>query len=430
MATRKTDRRSAIRRLEHLVIECVTPELDGGRHPVKRVVGDLVNVGADITKEGHDLLAAQIILRGPGDDDWSAASMTYDFDGDRWYGAFAVDRVGKWSFSIEAWTDRFGTWRAALKKKVDARQDVTVELAEGAQFARTASRAAKDKAVKASLVMTAKLLEDNVDTPFERRIQRALDEDLSSLMLEYLRPTDLTRFRRDCVIQVDRERAQFAAWYEMFPRSQTDFVHGEDPRHGTFNDAAARLPRIAELGFDVVYLPPIHPIGRTFRKGKNNSLAPDADDVGSPWAIGNEDGGHTAIEPALGTLTDFDRFVEIAHGLNLEIALDYALQCSPDHPWVKEHPDWFHIRPDGSIQYAENPPKKYQDIYPLNFWCDDRQALWDACRDVLLFWIEHGVKTFRVDNPHTKALAFWEWVIAEVQEEHPDAIFFAEAFTR
>jgi starch synthase (maltosyl-transferring) len=211
----------------------------------------------------------------------------------------------------------------------------------------------------------------------------------------------------------------------MFPRSQAP-----DGRHGTFDDAAKRLPRLAELGYDVIYLPPIHPIGRTFRKGKNNSLTPTPDDVGSPWAIGNENGGHLAIEPALGTVEDFERFVQTANGLGLEIALDYALQCSPDHPWVKEHPDWFHIRPDGSIKYAENPPKKYQDIYPINFWCDDRQSLWDACRDIFLYWIARGVKIFRVDNPHTKPFAFWEWVIAEVQRAHPDTIFFAEAFTR
>jgi len=430
VATRKTDRRTNPRRLEYLVIECVTPELDGGRHPVKRVVGDTVLVGADIIKEGHDQVAARVIYKGPGADDWSTASLEYDFDTDRWYGAFPVDRIGKWTFSIEAWTDRFGTWRSELEKKVDAGQDVNLELAEGAQLARSASRSTKSAAARASLLMTAKLLENRADTPIETRIRRALDDDLLALMVENFRPADLTRYARDLAVVVDRERARFAAWYEMFPRSQTMLVPGEAPRQGTFNDAAARLGRIAMLGFDVVYLPPIHPIGRTFRKGKNNSLTPEPDDVGSPWAIGNEQGGHTAIDPALGTFDDFDRFVEVARGLDMEIALDYALQCSPDHPWVKEHPDWFHIRPDGSIKYAENPPKKYQDIYPINFWCDDRQGLWNACRDVLRFWIGHGVKIFRVDNPHTKAFAFWEWVIADIQREHPDVVFFAEAFTR
>ncbi|MDB4877526.1 MAG: glycosidase [Gemmatimonadetes bacterium] len=419
MATRKNDRRAGTRRLEFVVIECVTPELDGGRYPVKRIVGDTVSVGADIIKEGHDELTARVLYKGPGDDDWSASAMQYDFDDDRWYGAFTVDRIGQWTFTIEARTDRFSTWRSELKKKVAAGQDVSSELIEGAQLARAASRGTRSSATRASLLHTAKLLEDRRDTAIEKRIQRALDDDFLTLMQEYTRPADLTRFRRDVSIVVDRERARFASWYELFPRSL-----------GTFADAAKRLPAVAELGFDVVYLPPIHPIGRTFRKGKNNSLTPGPDDVGSPWAIGNEQGGHTAVDPALGALDDFDKFVAAARALRMDVALDYALQCSPDHPWVKEHPEWFHVRPDGTIKYAENPPKKYQDIYPLNFWCDDRQALWDACRDVLFFWIGHGVKTFRVDNPHTKPFAFWEWVIQEVHARHPDVIFFAEAFTR
>ena len=430
VATRKTDRRSNPRRAEHIVIECITPQLDGGRHPVKRIAGDRVAVGADLIQAGHDTLGARVLYIGPSDDDWLASPMMYDYDSDRWYGAFVVDRIGRWKFTIEAWTDRFATWRSGLEKKVKAGHDVQLELAEGAQMARAASRSTRVATARASLLLTAKMLEDRRDTALEKRIQRALDDDLFALMQEHLRPTDLTRSSRELTIVVDRALARAAAWYELFPRSQTTLVPGEAPRHGTFDDAAARLPRLAELGFDVVYLPPIHPIGRTFRKGKNNSLTPQPDDVGSPWAIGNEQGGHTAIDPALGTLADFDRFVATARGLGLEIALDYALQCSPDHPWVKEHPDWFNIRPDGSIQYAENPPKKYQDIYPLNFWCDDRPSLWNACRDVLLFWIDHGVTIFRVDNPHTKALAFWEWVIAEVQRDHPETIFFAEAFTR
>jgi len=430
VATRKPDRRATTRRLEYVVIECVTPEVDGGRYPVKRVVGDTVLVGADIIKEGHDRVAARVIYKTPGDADWSTSPLEYDYDSDRWYGAFTVDRIGRWTFTIEAWTDRFASWRSDLKKKIDAGQPLQLELAEGAELVRAASRSARSGPARASLVMTAKILEDRRDTTIERRIQRALDDDLLALMRENHRPSDLTRFRRELTIIVDRERARFAAWYEMFPRSQTPPEPDGTPRHGTFADAAARLPRLAELGFDVVYLPPIHPIGRTFRKGKNNSLTPEPEDVGSPWAIGNETGGHTAIEPALGTVDDFDQFVATAHNVGMEVALDYALQCSPDHPWVKEHPEWFYIRPDGTIKYAENPPKKYQDIYPLNFWCEDRQGLWNACRDVFRFWIEHGVKIFRVDNPHTKSFAFWEWVIQDLQRDHPDVIFFAEAFTR
>jgi len=424
MPQRKPERRVSSRRVEFLLIECVTPELDAGRYPVKRIVGDTVTVGADILKEGHDQIAARVLYKGPGDAGWSTTPLSYDYDSDRWSGEFVVNRVGRWTFSVEAWTDRFGTWRSELKKKVAVGQDVQLELAEGALMAKNASRSAKSPAAKASLLMTAKLLDDRRDTAIEKRIQRALDDDLLALMDEYYKPNDLTRYRRDLEITVDRERARFAAWYELFPRSQ------RASGHGTFNDASKALPRIAKLGFDVVYLPPIHPIGHTFRKGKNNSLDAQPDDVGSPWAIGNENGGHDAIEPALGTIDDFDRFVGAASKLDLEIALDFALQCSPDHPWVKEHPDWFHIRPDGSIKYAENPPKKYQDIYPINFWCADRKGLWNACRDVLAYWIEHGVKIFRVDNPHTKAFAFWEWVIREIQNDHPDVIFFAEAFTR
>jgi starch synthase (maltosyl-transferring) len=439
------DRRASARAPEHLTIECVTPELDGGRYPVRRVVGDVVWVGADIFKEGHDLLAARLLVRPPavapasgsGSASWSASPLVYNFDTDRWYGSFRVDRVGVWSFAVEGWTDVFGTWRGELRKKVDAGQDVGLELQEGALMVRAAARRAKSPAVRASMLETARAM--TTDNGSRRTHERALGDELASLMSELHLPRDVTRYSRELPLYVDPPLAGFAAWYEMFPRSQAPFdtddhSSGVAPppvvRHGTFDDAARRLPRLAELGYDVIYLPPIHPIGRSFRKGKNNSLTPEPDDVGSPWAIGSEEGGHTAIEPQLGTLEDFQRFVRCANSLGLEIALDYALQCSPDHPWVKEHPQWFHIRPDGSIKYAENPPKKYQDIYPLNFWCEDYQALWDACRDIVLFWVASGVTIFRVDNPHTKPLAFWEWMIREVQRAHPEVIFFSEAFTR
>jgi starch synthase (maltosyl-transferring) len=422
---RTTERRGSARGLERIVIECVTPELDGGRYAVKRLLGDLVEIGADVIKEGHDQLAAALLYRRPGSGEWKRLPMSYDSDTDRWYSCFVTDALGRWCFTVEAWTDRFQTWRAALAKKSEAGQDISLELLEGAAMVRRAARRAKFGAARATLLQAAAALEGDVDDGLSTRTRRALDSDLAELMVQHLAPSDLTRYARELEIIVDRPRAGFAAWYEMFPRS-----NGPEGKHGTFRSAAAELDRIAGLGFDVVYLPPIHPIGRTFRKGRNNTLTPGPDDVGSPWAIGSEEGGHTAVNPDLGTIADFDHFVERARELGMEIALDYALQCSPDHPWVKEHPDWFHIRPDGSIQYAENPPKKYQDIYPLDFWCEDREGLWNACRDVLLYWIEHGVKAFRVDNPHTKAWAFWEWVIREVQREHPDAIFFAEAFTR
>ncbi len=435
-------------------IEAVSPELDGGRHPVKRLVGEELAVGADVFKDGHDLLAARICYRPSGETEWRYAPLTYDFNDDRWSGAFLLHRIGRWTYTIEAWTDVFGTWRSGLEKKHTAGLDVASELLEGAMLVEQAARCAKGDARVALDRAAARLRGEDgdgalpsssVDPPSDApavrgartnvdahradvtaRVAAALAPELLGLVEQYLPPHGLTRYDHELEVIVDRERAGVAAWYEMFPRSQ-----GTRPgQHATFREAERRLEEIAALGFDVVYLPPIHPIGRTHRKGPNNSLQCGPDDPGSPWAIGNEHGGHTAVEPALGTLTDFEDFVARAGELGMEVALDYALQCSPDHPWVTEHPAWFFIRPDGTIKYAENPPKKYEDIYPLDFWCDDFDALWTACRDVLTFWIARGVRIFRVDNPHTKPLAFWEWIIAEVQREHPDVIFFAEAFTR
>jgi starch synthase (maltosyl-transferring) len=371
--TRKPDRRTISRGLEHITIECVSPEVDGGRHPAKRIVGDVVRIGADIFRDGHDQLAARVSYAGPGESQWRSTPLTYDYNSDRWYAPVELDRIGRWTYTIEAWTDVFATWRDGLKKKHDAGQDVHLELLEGAAIFMKAARGLKPGPVRAVILQTARILEDSEQGSVDQKVKRAFDSELSALMREHYKPDDLTRFGRDLTIIVDQPKARFSSWYEFFPRSS-----GPKGRHGTFADAAKDLPRIARLGFDVVYLPPIHPIGRTFRKGKNNSLTPEPDDVGSPWAIGNEHGGHTAIEPALGTIGDFDRFVSDAKALDIDIALDYALQCSPDHPWVKEHPDWFHIRPDGSIAYAENPPKKYQDIYPINCWCRDREKLWEA----------------------------------------------------
>jgi starch synthase (maltosyl-transferring) len=368
--------------------------------------------------------SAQVVVRAPGEAA-HAIPMAYDYNDDRWFAELTVDRIGRWHFTVEAWTDVWETWRAGFRKKVDAGVNVRVELMEAAQIVKAAARRAKKGPARAALTHSAKLFDSAGDAPTDAVVRRALDPELAALLRENYLPRDLTRYARELVIVVDREAARFSSWYEFFPRST-------DPtgKHGTFRTAIRELPRIRQMGFDVLYLPPIHPIGRTFRKGRNNTLTPEPDDVGSPWAIGNEDGGHDAIHPELGTLKDFDAFVQAAGEQGMEVALDYALQCSPDHPWVKEHPDWFHQRPDGTIAYAENPPKKYQDIYPINFWCEDRRALWEACRDVLVHWIEHGVTIFRVDNPHTKPLAFWEWVIADVQSGYPGTIFFAEAFTR
>ncbi|GIW39660.1 MAG: alpha-1,4-glucan:maltose-1-phosphate maltosyltransferase [Candidatus Binatia bacterium] len=407
-----------------ILIERVTPELDGGRYPVKRTVGDTVVVGADILKDGHDVLAARVCYRPEGRKSWRYAPMAYDYDEDRWFGSFVVDAIGRWAYTVEAWTDTFGSWRDALEKRFSAGEDVRSELLEGAALLERVSRRAPRELARKIREKALFLRQENA--LLLDRVAAATSEELRSWVEQCAERSDLTRYHRELELVVDRERARFAAWYEMFPRSQSP-VPG---RHGTFADAEKQLPRLADLGFDVVYLPPIHPIGRTHRRGRNNTPEAGPDDPGSPWAIGNEHGGHTAVEPALGTLEDFERFVRAARDLGLEVALDYALQCSPDHPWVREHPEWFFVRPDGTIRYAENPPKKYLDIYPLDFWGPDWPELWRACRDILLFWIDKGVRIFRVDNPHTKPFAFWEWVIREVQSVHPDVIFLSEAFTR
>ena len=425
MSPRKTSPRPSVTDdLPRLAIENVSPELDGGRFPVKRIVGATLSVGADIFKDGHDLLAAHVRYRAFGETEWKTVPMRRVPEVDRWFASIPLDRIGRCTFVVEAWTDRFRTWRSGLEKKVAAGQSVPVELMEGSEMVAAAAKRLKAGDLKNAITRAAAFLK-NAEVSQAQRVEVALDPTLLEHMETWLEPEDLTTYPKELGVLVDRERAAFASWYELFPRSET-----HDPAvHGTFRTALERLPRIAELGFDVIYLPPIHPIGRTFRKGKNNTLTPEPDDVGSPWAIGGEEGGHTAVHPDLGTVEDFEAFVRRANELGMEIALDYALQCSPDHPWVKEHPDWFRQRPDGTIMYAENPPKKYQDIYPIHFWCEDRENLWNACRDVFFYWIERGVKTFRVDNPHTKPFAFWEWAIAEVQAKHPDVVFLSEAFT-
>jgi starch synthase (maltosyl-transferring) len=406
-----------------IVIEEVEPQVDGGRHPAKRVVGDRLRVGADLFKDGHGLLRGRIRYRRPGENRWRHAPLEYRYDPDRWYGSVELDRIGRWRFGIEGWPDHWLSWREDLRKRIGAGQDVASELLEGAALLR---RAAGIRAGKAQSALEAAASELEAGARDGKAPDVTFSEEIAELAAGPLDAAELTRYERELEVVVDRERARFGSWYELFPRSQAP----RPGRHGTFADVERRLPALAELGFDVVYLPPIHPIGHSYRKGPNNTLDAGPGDPGSPWAIGAEEGGHTAVHPQLGTLADFERLVATATELGLEIALDYALQCSPDHPWVREHPEWFSRRPDGSIRYAENPPKKYQDIYPLDFWCEDRQGLWDACRDILLFWIERGVRIFRVDNPHTKPFAFWEWAIREVQNRHPDVIFFAEAFTR
>jgi starch synthase (maltosyl-transferring) len=408
-----------------VVIENVAPSVDGGRYPVKREVGQTVEVSADIFKEGHDVVVAFVRHRRAAERTWGESPMRF-VDNDRWVGRFTLEANTRYVFTIEALAHPFRSWRADLDKRVAADQDVASELLEGAELieatAARIGRSARSRADAGALRAYASRLRgaDRADA-----VRAAGEERLTALMDAWLDRAEATWCDRQFEIVADRERASFAAWYEFFPRST-----GEGGRHGTFKDAERQLERAAGMGFDVVYLPPIHPIGRAFRKGRNNSLTPGPDDPGSPWAIGGEDGGHTAVHPELGTLDDFDRFVERARELGLEVALDFAIQCSPDHPWVRKHPEWFFHRPDGTIKYAENPPKKYQDVYPLNFYGPDPRPLWDEMRRVVEFWIGHGVRTFRVDNPHTKPVEFWEWLIRTVQDRFPDAIFLAEAFTR
>ncbi|HKT44989.1 MAG TPA: alpha-1,4-glucan--maltose-1-phosphate maltosyltransferase [Gaiellaceae bacterium] len=361
----------------------VTPQVDCGRYPVKRIAGERVEVAARIFRDGHDVLGAAVRYRPPGATRWREAPLE-PLGNDHWSGSFLVDEPGTWSFRVEAWTDRVASYRDEIRRKVEGGQeDLAGELAEGAALLG-----------RSSLTVEEALAAGSGD-----RSGRA-----SSEVYE---------------VDVDRELARFGAWYELFPRSW-----------GGFEGVRAQLPRFAELGFDVVYLPPIHPIGTTSRKGRNNALSAGPKDPGSPWAIGSDEGGHDAIHPELGTLAEFERLVAEAREHGIEIAIDFAIQCSPDHPWLKEHPEWFNRRPDGTLKYAENPPKRYQDIYNVNFESEDWKGLWAALRDVVLTWVDRGVTVFRVDNPHTKPVPFWEWLIREVRKQHPEVIFLAEAFTR
>jgi starch synthase (maltosyl-transferring) len=406
-----------------IVIEHVRPVVDDGRHPVKRVVGESLTVTADIFKEGHDLLAARVRYRARDEAAWREAPLR-PVDNDGWAGAFPLEANTRYLYTVEAWTDTFGSWVEEMRRRIAGGQaDLTSELLEGAEMVRRAREPAHGVDAGALGRALDRLAAAGSQ---DERLDVLLDGDLRQLMARVEPRPDLTRHDRELEVVVDRPQAAFAAWYELFPRSQ-----GRVPgRHGTFDDVIERLPDVRRMGFDVVYLPPIHPIGRTARKGRDNALAAEPGDPGSPWAIGGPEGGHTAVHPELGTLDDFRRLVKTAQGLGLEIALDFAIQCSPDHPWVREHPEWFYPRPDGSIKYAENPPKKYQDIYPINFGSPAWPALWDALLGVVRFWMEQGVRAFRVDNPHTKPLDFWVWLIREVQERDPDVIFLSEAFTR
>src|SRR5690606_2333223 len=405
-----------------VVIEDVTPRLDEGRFPVKRIVGDVVTVEADVFADGHEAVAADVRYRRSGERTWRHVAME-SVGNDRWTARFTVTDVGTYAFTVEGWVDHFTTWRRGLVKKRDAEVVDEADLEIGAGLIEDGAGRAKGE-VAEFLAATAARLRDR-EVPRAARVEAGLAEDVATAMRRHPDRSRSTIHDPIYEIWVDREKARFSTWYELFPRSW-----GEPGTHGTLVDVADRLDYVAEMGFDVLYLPPIHPIGRTNRKGPNNSLEAGPDDPGVPWAIGGPEGGHTAIHPELGTIDDFRKLRDRAADFGIEIALDIAFQCSPDHPWVTEHPEWFAHRPDGTIQYAENPPKKYEDIYPLDFETSDPEGLWQALKGVFEFWIAEGVKIFRVDNPHTKSFPFWEWVITELKRQDPDLIFLSEAFTR
>lgn len=397
-------------------IEDVYPCVDGGRFPVKRLAGEIVDVWADIFRSGHDVIAAQLIWRREDERDWHRSPMTLH-ENDRWSGNFVPGEAGRYVYAIEAWTDEFATWKHGFELKQKAGQDVTLDALEGAALLTRAQFGGKE-----STEIIVRQCEEYLQNGDPASL---LGPGLASAMTDGRERSDLTRSQL-YPLTIDRAAAVAGAWYEMVPRSQS----ANPGQHGTFRDCIARLPDIAAMGFDVLYFTPIHPIGRINRKGRNNALTAAEGDPGSPYAIGAREGGHDAIHPDLGTFDDFRELIAACKAHGLEIALDVAVQCSPDHPWLTQHPGWFKRRPDGSMRYAENPPKKYEDIVNPDFGCDDAGSLWNALRDVILFWVNQGVRIFRIDNPHTKPLHFWEWLIREVQAKDPGVIFLAEAFTR
>jgi starch synthase (maltosyl-transferring) len=402
-----------------VVIENVTPRVDCGEYPVKRVVGDNVVVHADVFADGHDVIAAEVRYRGPGDVEWSRTAMEA-LGNDRWQARFQVERLGEYRFVVLGWIDHFATWRRDLKRRIDAGQDVGVELLVGAEYVQAASKAATPPMHDRLADFAHGLFEGNAS----RARSIVENPELTTLMTQAYQPVAVTD-SKEYRVTVDRKLASFSAWYELFPRSASG-----DGTHGTLKDVEARLPYISKMGFDVLYLPPIHPIGKSHRKGPNNATESGPKDVGSPWGIGSDKGGHKAIHPRLGTMADFRSLMRAAADYDIELALDVAFQTSPDHPYVREHPEWFRKRPNGTIRYAENPPKKYQDIYPFDFESEAWQPLWRELKSVFEFWIAEGVRIFRVDNPHTKPFPFWEWVLGELRREHPEVIYLSEAFTR
>ncbi len=408
---------------QRVIIEGIKPEVDGGRFPAKRTIGDTVRIEADLFTDGHDSLAGVLLFRHEKETNWIEKPMQFLVN-DRWFCEFPVTELGRYRYTIHAWIDHWETWRRDLGKRIAADTDTPVDYQIGAALIRKASERASAGNDRGALERAANFL--NAEADKEAHRQAAIGTELNELVLTYPDRSEASASSRELELVVDPVRARFSSWYEFFSRSASP----QPGRHGTFADCAARLQYVADMGFDVVYFPPIHPIGTQFRKGKNNSVTAEDGDVGSPWAIGSAEGGHKSIHPALGTLDDFRRLVQRASELGIQIALDIAFQAAPDHPYVKEHENWFRKRPDGTIQYAENPPKKYQDIYPFDFESEDWWGMWQELKSVFDYWIEQGVTIFRVDNPHTKAFPFWEWCITEIKREHPEVLFLAEAFTR
>jgi starch synthase (maltosyl-transferring) len=407
---------------KRVIFDNIQPQAGHGSFAVKRCKGEEVAVQADIFADGHDIISAQLLWRHEHDRDWNQTALE-PLVNDRWQGSFLVQEAGYYYYTLKAWIDHFRTWQLDLDKKFSAGQDIKVELLIGAELIESAAQRARKKD-REELLQRANALKNQDED--RAAVVLALSQELTRLMLPYPEAHTLSALETEIPVYVDRPRAGFSAWYEFFPRSASN----DSQRHGTFKDCLQFLPEIARMGFDVVYFPPIHPIGRTNRKGKNNTPQAQKGDPGSPWAIGSHEGGHKSIHPQLGSLEDFKELIAKAAEHDLEIALDLALQCSVDHPYVREHPEWFNWRPDGSIRHAENPPKKYEDIVPLNFETEHWQELWEELKSIVLFWIEQGVRIFRVDNPHTKPLPFWQWLIGQVKTEYPEVLFLSEAFTR
>ncbi len=406
---------------KRVVIDYVGPQVDCGRFPIKRALGETIAVVAYAFADGHDQIQVELLYKKNEQKEWIVRPMVYQIN-DEWSGSFTVMELGAYIYTVRAWVDPFGTWQSDLRTKREAGQDVSVELRSGAALLhRTAAAAAPADAQR--LNEWSLLLESPVST--EYAVALALGPELTEVMRKYPDRSPATTYHTQLAVEVDRPRAVFSTWYELFPRS-----FGRAGEHGTFRDCERLLPDIAAMGFDVLYLPPIHPIGQTHRKGRNNSAGVSPTDPGSPWAIGSALGGHKAIHPQLGSFEDFQHLVRKAGEYGLETALDLAFQCSPDHPYVKERPEWFRWRPDGTVQFAENPPKKYEDILPLNFDTEPWRELWEELKSIVLFWMDQGIRIFRVDNPHTKPFRFWQWLIGEVRREHPETIFLSEAFTR